>query len=1190
MVTIKAEFISVGNPHRYQAFFEASIEYLRGELCSIGIPYEGHTLVNNTAEQLFTRIKEAIHQSGLVVVFVSPETTSAQIVNTAICMGISTSSDTDPRAVSIVQNYVARHKRQMNQDEINIFAQLPQGAVLLPNQTGLVQGYALPSKKQLILVLPSAPSELSTLFTSQVRKLLQAYCIQMPPIHQQHRSSSLQTSRRILRAAQLSRTILLPSVLQPLMEIQNPRIELQENMGDYQIIIEATANTKASADHLCDQTVAKLKILLGSLLYSTDGTPLKELVVSKLVHLNKSLAVAESASSGLLAQCLQGVKDASPILVFQANTPDRMSKQNLLGVSKKLLTNYGGSSRQAAAAMALGARHKGGADLGLAVTGVFSSRIKGRFPLGTIHVALTNGQQVWIRSLRLNPTASVEYYTNIAILQALNILHLYCQNFPDPLPGGISPTQALKNVGIKRPSLFDISHKFGGTKWNLRTFTAQTNPDKTGNTDLSFIQRLKTGKIDTNDKIRLGVVGLCTLVFISCIAYIGSVYLESYNNAKLNDSLSALLVEEVVPEEIVDNYPSSYQTKFAALYAQNPDVAGWIKIEGTKVNYVVVQANDNTTYDRTDFSRNHNNHGVPFVDFRVSQQEPSTNTVIYAHNMNDGQMFGELMGYKSLAYYQKHPTISYDSIYYDGQYKIFGIVICKQDDPEFNYHNFIEAPNDSAMLEYISKIRERSLINTKVDVGIQDKLLTLSTCDYSFKSAKGERIARFVVFARKVREGESLQVNTAEATLNLNPVMPQEWYDKLARDQEAERKAQEAAQATQIANQWLTSEELSTLSAKEQAQLANLRQADSASYLTYDERESSDLSISSKLELIHNRKSLFRRFLDSDETELSIFERINLAEKRQKDALKYLTTSEIEYLYSYEDILDAIEVKKIALNAEAKWLTQDEAATLLDNERKALVAQRQALAQKAGLSDYELYSTNSWPEIQKLITQKQEKNTLVEGNQAYLNNNDLNLSLTDLQILISSRQAQVRESELTDEELQSVTSWTQTQQLIAQKKAKNAFIIANASYLNKSELSRSLADLQILVSNRKSQAQELFITDDEIASCQNWDTLHKLIEQKKAQLNENIFEQNLKNQFLMDEAKTKFLSINTTTATFAQLEKNYEENCAYAQKYLTTTEINSCKNWNEILLWIEQKTNSSNSSDTTFEPSIGFSP
>ena len=92
-------------------------------------------------------------------------------------------------------------------------------------------------------------------------------------------------------------------------------------------------------------------------------------------------------------------------------------------------------------------------------------------------------------------------------------------------------------------------------------------------------------------------------------------------------------------------YPSDYDKSFAALWEINPDIVGWISIDGTDLDYPVVQTTDNTTYYRTNFEGEYSEHAVPFVDAAVDLSKPSTNTIIYGHNIRtDGQMFNILKG------------------------------------------------------------------------------------------------------------------------------------------------------------------------------------------------------------------------------------------------------------------------------------------------------------------------------------------------------------------------------------------------------------------------------------------------------------------------------------------------------------------------------------------------------------------
>ena len=279
-----------------------------------------------------------------------------------------------------------------------------------------------------------------------------------------------------------------------------------------------------------------------------------------------------------------------------------------------------------------------------------------------------------------------------------------------------------------------------------------------------------TKKDSVVDKVRKIIFDVSILVFIGSCAYLISYYGASEHNAKFYDGIAGMLGTG----EVDENYPRAYLTKFASLWEMNEDIIGWLSIDGTKVNYPVVQTDDNDYYLHKDFSKADNKYGIPFADCRVDISKPSTNIPIYSHNMKDGQMFGELINYESLDYYKEHPVINFDSLYEEGKYKIVSIFIAStlpEHAPNFEYHNFIEADTDEELMEFANELLSRSLIVTGVDIQPGDHLITLSTCTYDFKEA------RFAIVARRVREGESETVDTSAAYVNPNPVMPKAWYE-----------------------------------------------------------------------------------------------------------------------------------------------------------------------------------------------------------------------------------------------------------------------------------------------------------------------------------------------------------------------------------------------------------------------------
>ena len=165
---------------------------------------------------------------------------------------------------------------------------------------------------------------------------------------------------------------------------------------------------------------------------------------------------------------------------------------------------------------------------------------------------------------------------------------------------------------------------------------------------------------------------------------------------------------------------------FNELLKKNHDTVGWIKVEGTKVNYPVVQSTDNDYYLSHAFNKTANQGGWIFADYRVNFKDFGKNTIIYGHNMNNKTMFGSVpnMLYNSYLsnssnYYIKISTPTSNSVW-----KVFSIYTV---DPQTYYlkTNFKSEPYS----KFLSTLKSRSIYNFGIDVSENDKILTLSTCD-----------------------------------------------------------------------------------------------------------------------------------------------------------------------------------------------------------------------------------------------------------------------------------------------------------------------------------------------------------------------------------------------------------------------------------------------------------------------------
>ena len=175
-------------------------------------------------------------------------------------------------------------------------------------------------------------------------------------------------------------------------------------------------------------------------------------------------------------------------------------------------------------------------------------------------------------------------------------------------------------------------------------------------------------------------------------------------------------------------------------------MVAWIEIEGTNINYPVMQTDNNDYYVKHNHKGEETKRGAIFLDKDFDWSIPSSNLLVYGHN-NDGTMFSELLNYKSEEFYKQHPTIKFTTEQEDVEYEIIAVflsrVYYKSEKNVFRYYYFVNAKNEEEYNNYVENAKEASLYDTGKTAKYGEQLLTLSTCEYS------QEDGRFVVVARK---------------------------------------------------------------------------------------------------------------------------------------------------------------------------------------------------------------------------------------------------------------------------------------------------------------------------------------------------------------------------------------------------------------------------------------------------------
>lgn len=247
-------------------------------------------------------------------------------------------------------------------------------------------------------------------------------------------------------------------------------------------------------------------------------------------------------------------------------------------------------------------------------------------------------------------------------------------------------------------------------------------------------------------------------------------------------------IEETEEIDVTPLVNTPLNVNFSSLLAQNPDTRAWIKITGTYLNDVVMQGETlNSKYLKLAFDGSESVSGTIFSHYKNKWDGTDENIILFGHNMLSGERFASVRYYipydasrEPIAFYKVHPTVMLATP--DGgseTYKIFAGIIANTDSQYgevFKYASKTSFSGVDDFNQFIIDIMDRSWFFTDVDITYGDQLLTLSTCWWPL----GEDVdTRWVLFARKVRPGESEYVDTSLAQRNYNARLFEYYYNQI---------------------------------------------------------------------------------------------------------------------------------------------------------------------------------------------------------------------------------------------------------------------------------------------------------------------------------------------------------------------------------------------------------------------------
>ena len=386
-----AEIIAVGTEIVMGQIANTDAQFLSRELNELGIGVLFHTGVGDNPVRVVDAIQRALSRADLVVTTggLGPTMDDLTKEMVAECLGLP--MELHQPSLDGLEAFFKQRNMQMAENNKRQ-AWFPQGAEILPNNHGTAPGCMLEQRGKLIVVLPGPPRELEPMFLEEVGPRLVG------------RSGERIVSRK-LRVYGIGESE-MENRLRHLIEGQtNPSIA-PYIMGNSDLMIRVTARVKDGVDaaSLLDPVVKEITSVLGDAVYSACNESMAEVVLRLAREKNKTLAVAESCTGGLIASLLVSEPGASDVFLEGAVTYSNAAKMNRLGVRAETLERYGAVSRETAIEMARGMLRTAGASLAVATTGIAGpgggTQEK---PVGLVFLALARADcdEVEVRELRL---------------------------------------------------------------------------------------------------------------------------------------------------------------------------------------------------------------------------------------------------------------------------------------------------------------------------------------------------------------------------------------------------------------------------------------------------------------------------------------------------------------------------------------------------------------------------------------------------------------------------------------------------------------------------------------------------------------------------------------------------------------------------------------------------------------------
>ncbi len=383
-----AEIIAVGSELLTPYRLDTNSLYLTEKLNALGIEVRFKTVVGDDPERLAAVFRTALRRSGLVILTGGLGPTEDDVNRNVVADVLGRRLIEVPEIRQRIQERFVSLGRSMAKNNLRQ-ALVPDGAEWLVNEQGTAPGIWLEQDGVTIVLLPGPPGELRAMFEAQCRPRLERI------------APKERIRTRVLKVVGLPESEVDERIAPIYKAYKNPATTLLATPGAIEVHLRARAATDAEAEALLAELGDKIELALGDHIFSTHGESLEEVVGMRLVMKEKTVAVAESCTGGLLSERLTRTPGSSNFFLGGAVCYSNELKTKMAGVPQTLIEENGAVSKPVAQALAEGIRKRTGASLGVGITGIAGpGGGTPEKPVGLVYIALADEQGTELREFR----------------------------------------------------------------------------------------------------------------------------------------------------------------------------------------------------------------------------------------------------------------------------------------------------------------------------------------------------------------------------------------------------------------------------------------------------------------------------------------------------------------------------------------------------------------------------------------------------------------------------------------------------------------------------------------------------------------------------------------------------------------------------------------------------------------------